>query len=83
MCILVHKKVVVHKVVCIYLQMHMNVSYTYLDMHLFANENACKSQPKGLQMHKMTGFEPIIAKNVQKINFKFTMISIFTTLVPI
>ena len=28
----------------------------------------------------MTGFEPIIAKNVQKINFKFTMISIFTTL---
>ena len=29
---------------------------------------------------KMTGFEPIIAKNVQKINFKFTMISIFTTL---
>ena len=30
-------------------------------------------------MH-LTGFEPIIAKNVQKINFKFTMISIFTTL---
>ena len=30
----------------------------------------------------MTGFEPIIAKNVQKINFKFTMISIFTTLLP-
>ena len=28
----------------------------------------------------VTGFEPIIAKNVQKINFKFTMISIFTTL---
>ena len=28
----------------------------------------------------LTGFEPIIAKNVQKINFKFTMISIFTTL---
>ena len=27
-----------------------------------------------------TGFEPIIANNVQKINFKFTMISIFTTL---
>ena len=31
----------------------------------------------------MTGFEPIIAKNVQKINFKFTMISIFTTLIKI
>ena len=30
----------------------------------------------------LTGFEPIIAKNVQKINFKFTMISIFTTLLP-
>ena len=34
-----------------------------------------------LHKPKMTGFEPIIAKNVQKINFKFTMISIFTTLI--